>query len=244
MSRIKLIALSVFAMFAVGAISAATASAEFTAGTACEGETITTICIEPTVGAGLKEATGSEEFKVKLEEGVESLLEVASLSLHIVCKEAKGTGTLSQASPLVSAPTIAKATLDFTECTILEPLAAKCKVKEPIKTELLIGEFLASEPRHIELKPEAGETKPFAQITITNVKECPTTVVGINPIKGKVLALFLEAAETTDAVVQLLMFTHEETSETKLEFGTNPATFESELELEFTKKWLWDTRLA
>jgi hypothetical protein len=243
MSRIRLIALSVLAMFAVGAISASSASAEFTQTVnKCEGAGIATFCLEKTAGEGLKEASGSEKFTTKLEAGTESLLEVPSLELHIVCTATPGKGVVDQPSPLVTAPTFKETVIEFTGCSLLAPLAGKCKVKEPIITKTLVGEVLPTEPRHIVFKPAAGNT--WWETTITNISGCPATTLGINPIKGKALALFLAEAETTDAVVQLLQFTHEDNSETKLEFGTNPTTFETEFEVEFELKWLWDTVLA
>jgi hypothetical protein len=241
MSRIRLIALSVFAMLAVVAISASSASAEFTLGAKCEGAGIAAVCLEKVAGEGLLEATGSEKFIAKLESGTEALLEVSGLELHIVCTAISGKGTVNQPSPLVSTPT-GTGTVEFTGCSVLAPLAGKCKVKEPIVTKLLVGEVLPTEPRHLEFKPETGAI--FAEVTITNIASCPATIQGINPVKGKVLGLFLPEAETTDAVVQLLQFTHEENEENKLEYGANPATIEAEVEVEFELKWLWDTVLA
>jgi hypothetical protein len=242
MSRIRLIALSVFAMFAVGAISASTASAEFTLGAKCEGAGIAAICFEKTAGEGLKEAVGTEPAKLTLESGVESLLEVPNLNLHITCTVSTGTATASQPEPLVKVPVFKELLIKFSTCNILEALGEKCKVKEPIETKDLSGELLPTEPRHIEIKPESGTA--FWEFTITNTKECPATVLGINPVKGKLLCEFLPEAETTDATEQLVLCKHETNSETNLEFGSNPATFESEYEVGFELNWLYDLVLA
>jgi len=157
MSRIKLIALSVFATFAMGAILASAASAEFSDNnTTCSGAGIATICILLSPSTELLEATGEEKVKFTLETGTESLLEVPNLGLHIECGVIAGTAIALQPEPLIAVPLFDEILIKFSSCTILGTLGTECKVVEPIQTKDLIGELLATEPRHIVIKPEAG----------------------------------------------------------------------------------------
>jgi hypothetical protein len=116
----------------------------------------------------------------------------------------------------------------------------QCNVVEPIKTKGLDAVPLFSEPRHLELTPEAG---PFAEIEIGNQtgQTCPATIKGVNPVRGEQLRELEQPSE--DLVSQELECTAAGSVGT-LFLGTNAVTFEGLVERETTDKWFWDAILA
>jgi hypothetical protein len=234
MSRTKLVLsiLAVVVVSAVGAVGASTASATFTLEpTACPGGAIVTICWETTVkGTELKEFKGSEEISSKLTPGTESLLEVASLELHITCTTVTNTeGEFVQTAPLTTAATIKGLEVDFTNCTVLEPYTAKCSVTEPILWKAMGGVFGTEDPLNdVVLKPEAGTEFTTFVFKSKAGQTCPATLTAVSvKFTGELLCTLPEIEE--DLLVHLLLCKHNET--TSLLFAEKPATFEIDQEL-------------
>ncbi len=205
MSRIRLLFMSSMAVMVVGAVGSSTAMATFEEGVECSqtGTGIPVLCLL----TPLKEAKGTETFTSTILSGSESLLEVASVEFHIVCKVANDEGTIEQPEPLVKAPLFMKTKIKFKECEILNEgtakLGEKCEVtNKEIETREIDGEPLPTEPQHLEFKPETGTA--FAEISIGNKpgQSCPATIRGINPISGEQLCILL--ANTEDAETHVL----------------------------------------
>ena len=238
MSRIKMLLLSCMAVVVVSAMVSSTAFALFEkTAVECKEPGISTLCLAETEGGKLFEAKGTENITgVKLT--APSTLAVPSLKLTIECKAASATGIIEQPEPLVKSPLLMKLVISFSECVVTGEHAAECKVEEqPIKTKALDGEVLESEPNHVVFTPESG--KIFTEITIGNkTGTCPSTIKGVNPVKGEELCILPNNAE--NKVVQLLACT-----ETKgLEFGTNPAELLANAEFELEDKTPFDSVLA
>jgi len=242
MSRLKLLLSSILVVFAVSAIASSSASATFTdTGVECKEEGIPTVCLL----TPLAEAKGTEAITSKIDTGTESLLAVPSLGLHIVCTEANDTGTIVQTNPLVTAASIAKATIDFHGCTILneppEELGEKCEVVEGlIKTELIVGSPNATEPQDLTFKAEKGTTFAVVSIKSKTGQTCPALVKGENPVKGEQLCTLEE--NKVDAETHLM--TCLESGSKELKFGSNAATFLLEESIVLASKEPWDLVLA
>jgi hypothetical protein len=234
MSRTKLVLsiLAVVVVSAVGAVGASTASAVFTLEpTACPGGAIVTICWETTEkGTELKEFKGSEAISSKLTPGTESLVEVASLEVHITCTTVTNpAGELVQTAPLTTAATIKGLEVEFTNCTVLEPYAAKCSVNEPILTKASGGVFGTEDPLNdVVLKPEGSTELTTIVFKSKTGQTCPATLTSISgKVTGEVLCTLPEIEE--DLVTHLLLCKHSET--TSLLFAEKPATFEIDQEV-------------
>lgn len=244
MSRFKMLTLCALTVLAVGAMSASSASATFTkTAVECKKEGVPGVCVAEKVGSALLEVSGSEPIKestTKLESGTKAVLEVPALELTITCSKGKASGTLEQPEPLVKAGLLMDSVITFSECVLTssqsKAIAEDCKVVEPIKTKALQGEQLPTEPIHIEFTPESG--KIFTEVEIGNVsgKTCPSTVKGINPVKGEQLCLITNGEE--NAVIHILACNSEGSE--KLEFATNPARFSMKLEFELTSSLPFD----
>jgi hypothetical protein len=254
MSRIRLLVLSMFAVFAVGALAASTASATFTnTGVACGTEGIPTVCIEAKGETGLLEASGSEEFTSRLVAGSESLLEVPGFiveekektPLHIVCKTVKNTGTIEQPEPLVKSPLIKKLSIEFKECSVLT--LPNCLVREPIKVAGAEGKFDNVDPVGAVLF--TSEKEPFTIIEFLSkgkgeTEKCPATLTSLKAeVTGAVLCTILEAE--TDLTTHTLECKHEATNkEDELFFAKKPATFEIKEEFKLLTELPFDAVLS
>jgi hypothetical protein len=255
MSRIRLLVLSMFAVFAVGALAASTASATFTnTKVACGTEGIPTVCIEAKGETGLLEASGSEEFTSKLAAETESsLLEVpgfiveekAKTPLHIVCKKVKNTGVIEQPEPLIKSPLIRKLVIEFTECEVLT--LPNCLLVEPIKVNGAEGKFDNVDPVGAVLFE--SELSPFTTIEFKSkgkgeTEKCPATLTSLKAeVTGAVLCTIL-AAET-DLVTHTLECKHEATNkEDELFFAKKAATFEIKEEFKLTSELPFDAVLS
>jgi hypothetical protein len=152
----RLLFAAMLAVFAVTAVASASASAE-----ACPHEGAeTTLCI-----GGNRAAAGSYGFEGTLLGAESSLLEVASIPLHIQCSHVVTTGTLDQTAPALGDVNVLVATLVFTECTILPPHEA-CTVKQPIEVKPLEGLVLEeSSVFDVNFKPAGTE---FVALIISN----------------------------------------------------------------------------
>jgi hypothetical protein len=232
MRRLKLFALAAFALLALGAASVPGASAEFKLEPkACDG-TIPAFCWEAKEkGVGLQELVGTEEVKFTQEKTEDPLFEAksgAATILHILCENAEGSGTTSQAEPLVKGPTLTKATITFKECKVLVP--SVCKIEETQKTKEFEGSLPSTED--LLVKPAA---KVFIEIKFEG-PEC--AFKGLQPITGEGECLWL--TPEVDEENKLCEFTHEDGG---FKFGVNPASLLAEFEVLFPileKEDVWD----
>jgi hypothetical protein len=229
------------ALLVVSAIGASSAFATFEkTAVECTTTGVPTVCLAESETGKLFEAKGTETV-TSVKATKPSILKVASLGLEIECKSDGATGEISQTAPLVSAYSLKKFVLEFKECAVIGAHAAECKVVEPIKTKPLSG--VAQAENEIEAKPESGTI--FTEIEIGNkTGTCPATIKGINPVKGNQECTLPE--NKVDLKVHLLACAPNGTSThpTKLEFGTNPATFEGEASFELTSKAFNDSVLS
>jgi hypothetical protein len=216
MSKVKLFVLSVLALFAISAAASASASAD-----ACEVAGIPSLCIEKTTGV-LTAESGTFPFTSVKEAGTISLLVVPELELEIECEIAANTGEFEQTTVLTTPVLAMKVVIEFTKCKVLGPLAAKCKVTEPILTNPIDGVVLDvdTELGHIIFTPEGTPTPPFTAVKLTNIAGCPVTVQGSHNVTGEQLCLLLEPG--VDKVDGLLECTAEGSG---LLFGEQTATF-------------------
>ena len=227
--------MAVLVVSAVGA-SSAFATFEKTA-VKCEGAGVPTVCLSTVEkGTELFEAKGTESIG-SVKEVKPSIFKVASLELEIECTVNKATGQINQTEPLVKAYSLSKFDLDFESCKVIGKHAVECKVVEPILTKNLIGTL--TDEKTIEASPESGEI--FAEIEIGNQtgQTCPSTIKGINPVKGKQTCTLPE--NTVDLKVHKLACAATGSS---LKFGSNTATFEGEASFELTAGTISDSVLA
>ncbi len=227
-------------VLAVSASASSTALASFEkTGVKCEAG-IPTLCLAATEGGALFEAKGSETYTGKLVVGTEALLAVASLGLVIACNKDASTGEIEQSEPLIHAVIAKKGFLTFSECAVRGAHEKECKVVEPIKTKALKGAVIDEMPISAgTVEPETGTIITELEIGNQTGQLCPATIKGVNPVKGSDLCIGIEA-EADKAV-----HTGECKAEgSKLEFGTNKATFECKTEGELTSKLLSDVSLA
>jgi hypothetical protein len=172
MSRIRLILLSLFAVFAVSAVASASASAEVCG--AGEGGGDVALCIE-------KEEIASPGHHAKIP--VESKIvagTVATLTVTggpiIVCKKADDEGEFDRGKDNPSEsleledsfnPEISDLKITFTECEVSNA-KTKCEVTEPIVAEgggdNLDARFKEADNEHVLIKPSQGTV--FTKITI------------------------------------------------------------------------------
>jgi hypothetical protein len=234
MSRIKLLVLSCIAAIAVGAVVSPSAFAAFEeTAVECKNEGLPGICLAKTEAGPLLEARGTEEIAgTKLKAGTTAVLTSSGIGLVIKCKKANATGELEQAEPLVKAGLLMKTVISFSECAVTGAHEAECKVVEPIKTKPLDGELKSA--TEVLFTPESGRI--FTEIEIGNkTGTCPATIKGINPVKGEQTCNLPE--KTKDERLQALNCT---TTGSKLEFGTNAATFAAEAEFGLKSESFFD----
>jgi len=221
MSRVRLLLLSVFAVFAVSALASGSASAAPT--DLCPVAGKLAVCIE-TSENDLVAETGGGTFSSKGEPGDTSLLEVllGESALHIECEAVSDTGNYQQ-TILSNAVRSFGIIIIFTVCSVLEPLGKKCIVKEPIETKPLVGTVADEEGESIDtvFTPESGTT--FTEIELKNngTETCPLTIAGTHRVTGEDLCLLLTAK--VDTIVHLLECTSE--GSRNLLFAEEPTTF-------------------
>jgi hypothetical protein len=254
MSRIGLLVLSVFSVFAAGILAASTASATFTnTKVACGTEGIPTVCMEAKGETGLLEASGSEEFTGKLVAGSESLLEIPGfiveekekVPFHIVCKKVVNLGTIEQPEPLVKSPLIKKLVIEFTECTVLT--LPNCLVTEPIKVTGAEGKFDNIDPAGLVLftpEKEPFTTWEYKSKGKGETEKCPATLTSMkSEVTGAVLCTMLEAE--TDKAIHTLECKHEAANkEDELLFAKKSATFEIKEEIKLVSELPFDLVLS
>jgi hypothetical protein len=221
------------------AVGASSAFAEFTEGETCGTTGIPTVCITKTEGGVLKEAKGEEKGLItETEEAAKLSVPSLELELSSPAVDCEAPCQVDQLEPLVKVPTLL-AKLVFLEVTVVGALAAKCKVVSPITTKSLVGTALNE--KEIEFKPESGEI--FTEVEIGNQtgQTCPATVKGINPVKGTDVCEVLNNNVNQKSHLLKCSTTN---AKTKLEFGKNPATFSTLVELELELPWFWDLVLS
>jgi hypothetical protein len=243
MSRFRLVVVGLMSVLVLMGVAASSASAvEFELlKEECVG-TWVNFCYIEKEGEVLLELSGEEEFSALLDNGP-STLTSASLPIAITCTEGHNVLTVSrivQLNPLAEDYHVSLLELDFNGCTVS---GVKCAVKEPIEVTQTEGT-----PENLEGKlsetwlhfiPEAAKKKVFAEIDLIGA-ECPETVSGENPVTGEQWCEWLEIL--LDSASHLLNCP---TTESKLKFGNNEATFEAEFEVEPDNlKDLWDIEEA
>jgi len=222
MSRVRLLLLSVFAVFAVSALASGSASAAPT--DLCPVAGKLAVCIE-TSPNDLVAETGGGTFSTKGEPEDTSLIEVAlgESIIHIECEVVNDSGSYQQ-TILANAVRSFGIVILFTVCSVLEPLGKKCKVNEElIETKSLVGTVADEEGESIDtvFTPETGTT--FTEIVLSNngTETCPATITGTHRVTGEDLCLLLTAK--VDTVVHLLECTSE--GSRALLFSEEPTTF-------------------
>lgn len=184
MSRIRLSVLGALVVFVVGAIAASSASAAFVlTATNCEGTVVTACYATTNEGATLFEFSGEEATSAKNVAGQEVLLQaILGEEVHIVCTASSATGTLVQPAALAGPVTEAGGVITFTGCSLLEPLAKKCKVPAELKTKAIKATFPTT--GETEYSAEGGTI--FIEIPFTNngTETCPATIKGTQPVTG------------------------------------------------------------
>jgi hypothetical protein len=158
--------LSMLALFAVGAVASASASAAECPDTV-KGKDVA-IC--KTTGGVKKEVEGTFTFTSKKKAGTTSELKVEN-GPDIVCTAAENTGKIVATN---SSLKITHLVITFTICKVVNTpeTEAECKVTEPIVangggTEGIEGNWLEEKTSPITFKPAVGTT--FAEVTITGV---------------------------------------------------------------------------
>jgi hypothetical protein len=242
MSKLRLSVVSVLGLLALLAtmVGPSSASAAFvlTENKCVEGKW--SICWDLEKGTNLRELTGEETFEALLDvevEGEEHLFKatLGSEEVHIECADSHAVGTIDQAAPLVTQSVIL-ATLTFTECKLLEPLAKKCKVPATIITNKLVGTPTSEEA--VSFVPETGTN--FVTLTFTSSTEpCPATIAGNRNITGEQVCLLINPKED---LKDRLLWCPEEDSKLFLGSSENPATLLEDFlvilpNLEVTDAW-------
>jgi hypothetical protein len=198
MSKFKLGVIGVLSLLALLAtmVGPSSASAAFvlTENKCVEGKW--SICWDLEKGTNLRELTGEETFEALLDvevEGEEHLFKVSlgGEELHIECVDAHVVGTVDQTAPLVT-QAVLLATVTFTECKLLEPLAKKCKIQAIITTNKLVGTPTSEEA--VSFVPETGTA--FVTFTLSNSTEtCPATIAGNRNVTGEQVCLLITPKE-------------------------------------------------
>jgi hypothetical protein len=224
--------LVVLAALAVGASSASTPSAFELTETPCGGEAIVTYCWATSVTGELLQLKGTETISTTILG--ESLLEVAQLEVHLVCKRVENAATslLSQTEALVRPGTISNLVLKCTDCAILPPFEANCKVKEPIETTPITGTVTDERPVK-DLKGAPVAPPEFTTFVIESKagRTCPATLTSsVGTLTGEQLCNAIEAED--DSKEHLIECLHTDTS--TLLFATKPATFELKADIALT----------
>jgi hypothetical protein len=225
MSKLRLSVVSILGLLALLAtmVGPSSASAAFvlTENKCVEGKW--SVCWDIEKGTNLRELTGEETFEALLDvevEGEEHLLKatLGGEEVHIECTDSHAEGTIDQTAPLVTQAVIL-ATITFTGCADLEPLAKKCKVQAIIVTNKLVGTPTSEEA--VGFLPETGTV--FATITLSNSTEtCPATIAGNRNVTGEQVCLLINPKED---LKDRLLWCPEEDSALFLGGSENPATF-------------------
>jgi len=229
MSRIKLSYVSILAVFAVGAVATASASAvefELTK-VECKGE-VTTLCWEAETGTkeGLLELKGEQTFVATLDPGTEVLLlfTLGGEESHINCTSIEVLeAVLRQPEPLVKPPT-ALFVLHFFGCKLLPPESETCEVAAELTTKDIEGLF----PTQEEAQFAPAEGTEFIGITYKSVSGKTCLNEGNQPIRGKQKCLWSKPEEDLKEHLLICLAT-----ESELVFGSKN---KAELLLEATNK--------
>lgn len=141
MARVKLVLLSLLAVFALGAVASASASAQ-------------EWLIE---GKGLK-AGESAPVSGSAAGSLTLLLTLSNIHVVLLCDKASGTGTIVGPSSATANP------ISFSECKVVEP---KCTTSATLKTkEISISLLVLGESRLISFIPKAGESTEFVTVEL------------------------------------------------------------------------------
>jgi hypothetical protein len=228
-NRIRVLLVSLLAVFAIGAVASATASAhEFSV--PCHKVIAANKGLGEWEDAACTKAGGTKEFTTKLLAGeTEEFLDTSgpailvapAVAIEIECWEDTSKGKLEAAGKTTGEAT-------FYRCRVVTP--AGCKVKEPIEikfTDLLVG--AATEPVKDEFKgTEAEET--FVTITIEGC-----AAEGKFKVKGTQIA-DLPAAGQERALHEIISTP----SGSKLKLGANAAFFTNTETVRLFSGKLWD----
>jgi hypothetical protein len=158
MSRVKLLFVSVMAVFAVGAVVASEASAA-----------------PHWVINGTPLGSGSESVLGLLSGGSARLVsKIGTVPTEVVCTTADATGTI-----LAVNEDAAPSGIQFTSCKVEHP--SGCTVKEPITTVALTSELLSNEVVGLDTWTPTSGTE-FTSLTITGTA---CSVESKTPVTGK-----------------------------------------------------------
>jgi hypothetical protein len=215
-SQIRILLMSLLAVFAISAVASASASAQPHWWICKKGGTEMAKC---TGGSGewhWVKLPLSTRVNVKTKGGVSKLKVTGGPTIE--CKKVKDIGWIEN-------PDNGEAGIDFltkaefTECKVVG--AATCEVKEPIVVENVKTKLGEKEGKFIDtFTPEAAE-ELFTKITI---KKCAEEVVEAH-VTGKVVALVNGANAE-------LEFTNPPVAGSTLKFGAKEAIFEAKIEEE------------
>ncbi len=162
MLRIRLLLVGLFVMFAVSAITSASASAT-TQRWFVKGEELASGKVEKVV------SKGTEKFILKST--------ALALTVKIECTTEKSKGTIE--NPSGGGAGKGTDVIEFSGCTVPEPAGEGCKITEPIKAEASMELVEFSEKAADEFKPK---TTNFTELVFTG---CSSTELDKTyPIKG------------------------------------------------------------
>jgi hypothetical protein len=180
MTKVKLLVLSMLAVFAVSLVASATASAEMEA---CKTKTGAefVLCVEKPAGSGLLLVETSVGFVSRKVPGTASALEIPELPAKIVCEDATNTGQFD-APVAPRGVQILKLVISFTGCTEEKEGSTICTVAEPITTTAINGVFtLVSGTTTIAFAPTTGTEFSTVRVNSTTGHTC--TAAASSPLK-------------------------------------------------------------
>ncbi len=243
--RISVLAAAAFAVMAMSAIAAQSASATFVLVEKECGPGLPALC--ENVGGILWEWTGKEKVTGTLETTKENKLK-ANLGEEVILKSSSAalTAEVDNGKPLEgTAATITGLVIEFKGVKITGNAAVvkKCKIaSEIVLTKPLKGTFEDADPvAKTHFEPENAE-KIFAEFEFINngAETCPATIKGVRKVKGK--QLVTNITPETHATVHLLEATE---AQSELTIGENAATFEGTFEVKLENQTAeWDIALA
>jgi hypothetical protein len=227
MTKVKLLLLSMLAVFAVSAVASATASAEMELCKTKEGADFV-LCVEKPAGSGLLLVETSVAFVSRKTPGTASALEIPAIPAKITCEKAANTGQFDTPEEPRGVQ-ILKLTISFTGCTEAEEGSTICTVAEPITTAAINGVFtLVGGTTTVEFAPTTGTE--FSTIRVNSKSGHTCTSAASSPLKvSGTQTCTAPNIENTDYITHLLQCAG---SGSKLKAAGHEAVFTLEEEVE------------
>jgi hypothetical protein len=233
-----LVAVSAVAFSGV-ASSAASAETFTLSTTACSGGTDTALCWSETETSELLELTGKQSETVS---GGTTVLKVSNPEITIECKEASGSGVITQTEPLGTNKkgTTLSGTIVYKGCKIIAnaSIAKKCTIVESKETKKLKGTL--NSDTELLLVPEAGTEFIEVEFLNNGAETCPATVKGKRFVTGE------QQVEIVNGTKHELTKSGNAKKASKLKFFEEPAELTESLVLSFTglEDWVAVTETA